>query len=432
MDNKGNKIGLALSGGGYRAAAYHVGTLRALRYLGLLDKIDVVSSVSGGSIIAAYYLLHKDNFRLFLKDFNRKMHIGVLHLAYGNVILFISIFIAIGCLIGWGWPLLLVIPVFWFFNFKLMPLSFWIRKQYDCLFFHGKTLSDLPDTPRAIINTTDVALASSFKFSKNRAWGFAYRDYKTGTDSFTGVNFPISLAVMASSCVPFAFNPIRLPEKFRKNKVSKLPLLVDGGLYDNQGVHEISEQGSEHYFTKYAIVSNAGNTELDDEKIWNIVKLLIRTSDILMKRIEKLQSRKIMFSSRNVERRYAYLSLIWDATDELVRRFIWNIAKGLVPAEVYREHGIEENEAESIREYYQISNGGYKDSEVEGLMQKVKTSIGWNSLEHLKPDEREMKIARGVCTGLDGLTSKKIYCLQKFSEWMTIVQVRMYLPNLLN
>ena len=48
MDNIGNKIGLALSGGGYRAAAYHVGTLRALRYLGLLDKVDVISSVSGG------------------------------------------------------------------------------------------------------------------------------------------------------------------------------------------------------------------------------------------------------------------------------------------------------------------------------------------------------------------------------------------------
>ena len=73
MDNIGNKIGLALSGGGYRAAAYHVGTLRALRYLGLLDKVDVISSVSGGSIVAAYYLLHKENFRTFLKDFNKKI-----------------------------------------------------------------------------------------------------------------------------------------------------------------------------------------------------------------------------------------------------------------------------------------------------------------------------------------------------------------------
>ena len=49
MDAKGNKIGLALSGGGYRAAAYHIGTLRALQKLKILDKVDVISSVSGGS-----------------------------------------------------------------------------------------------------------------------------------------------------------------------------------------------------------------------------------------------------------------------------------------------------------------------------------------------------------------------------------------------
>lgn len=60
MGENGKRIGLALSGGGYRAAAYHLGTLRALHKMGLLEKVDVISSVSGGSIIAAFYLLHKD------------------------------------------------------------------------------------------------------------------------------------------------------------------------------------------------------------------------------------------------------------------------------------------------------------------------------------------------------------------------------------
>ena len=50
MDKEVKRIGLALSGGGYRAAAYHIGTLKALRKLGILDKVDVISSVSGGSI----------------------------------------------------------------------------------------------------------------------------------------------------------------------------------------------------------------------------------------------------------------------------------------------------------------------------------------------------------------------------------------------
>lgn len=49
------KIGLALSGGGARAIAFHLGCLRALHRLGLLDRVVVLSTVSGGSVIGAYF-----------------------------------------------------------------------------------------------------------------------------------------------------------------------------------------------------------------------------------------------------------------------------------------------------------------------------------------------------------------------------------------
>ena len=75
------KIGLALSGGGYRAAAYHIGTLRALHRLGILDKVDVISSVSGGSITAAYYALNKENYEDFEKSFIERLSKGVLWLS---------------------------------------------------------------------------------------------------------------------------------------------------------------------------------------------------------------------------------------------------------------------------------------------------------------------------------------------------------------
>ncbi len=52
----GGRIGLALSGGGSRAAAFHRGTLRALDEIGLLRRIDVVSTVSGGSLFGAAWL----------------------------------------------------------------------------------------------------------------------------------------------------------------------------------------------------------------------------------------------------------------------------------------------------------------------------------------------------------------------------------------
>ena len=49
-----SKPGLALSGGGYRAALFHLGALRRLNELGALSRVDTVSSVSGGSIVSAF------------------------------------------------------------------------------------------------------------------------------------------------------------------------------------------------------------------------------------------------------------------------------------------------------------------------------------------------------------------------------------------
>ncbi|MCI0733366.1 MAG: patatin-like phospholipase family protein, partial [Methylococcaceae bacterium] len=52
-----DKLGLALSGGGFRAALFHIGTLARLAELDLLRHVQVLSTVSGGSIIGAMYYL---------------------------------------------------------------------------------------------------------------------------------------------------------------------------------------------------------------------------------------------------------------------------------------------------------------------------------------------------------------------------------------
>jgi exonuclease VII small subunit len=51
------KIGLALSGGGFRASLYHIGVLAALAEMDLLRHVEVLSCVSGGSILGAHYYL---------------------------------------------------------------------------------------------------------------------------------------------------------------------------------------------------------------------------------------------------------------------------------------------------------------------------------------------------------------------------------------
>ena len=48
----GKSLGLALSGGGYRASLFSLGSLWRLNEAGLLPKIDRITSVSGGSILA--------------------------------------------------------------------------------------------------------------------------------------------------------------------------------------------------------------------------------------------------------------------------------------------------------------------------------------------------------------------------------------------
>lgn len=57
-DNQQKKLGLALSGGGFRASYFHIGVLAQMAEQGMLRDVEVVSAVSGGSIIAALYYLH--------------------------------------------------------------------------------------------------------------------------------------------------------------------------------------------------------------------------------------------------------------------------------------------------------------------------------------------------------------------------------------
>lgn len=63
---KNPKIGLALSGGGSRAIAFHLGCLKALHDRGILNKISMLSGVSGGSVIAALYAYSDDPFETFV------------------------------------------------------------------------------------------------------------------------------------------------------------------------------------------------------------------------------------------------------------------------------------------------------------------------------------------------------------------------------
>jgi predicted acylesterase/phospholipase RssA len=72
------KIGLALSGGGFRATLYHLGLIRFLRDAGLLHQVTHITSVSGGSIIAAHLALNwEKRFPSCVERFKNDQGLGV-------------------------------------------------------------------------------------------------------------------------------------------------------------------------------------------------------------------------------------------------------------------------------------------------------------------------------------------------------------------
>src|SRR5277367_2772500 len=62
MNTSTKKIGLALSGGGFRASLYHLGLLRFLRDAGILSQVTHITAVSGGSVVAAHLVLNWDRY----------------------------------------------------------------------------------------------------------------------------------------------------------------------------------------------------------------------------------------------------------------------------------------------------------------------------------------------------------------------------------
>src|SRR6478609_3095975 len=116
------KIGLSLSGGGYRATIYHLGTLRKLKEMNLLDKIDVISTISGGSITGAYYGLKGNDFDAFDKgliNIVKKSIIKGIYFSTRFICIILSLLVILSSIVllsftnyAWFSTLLLLITVF--------------------------------------------------------------------------------------------------------------------------------------------------------------------------------------------------------------------------------------------------------------------------------------------------------------------------------
>lgn len=180
---------LTFSGGGTRAAALAYGVLDQLaqveiewegRHTRLLDEVDLISAVSGGSYTAAYYALYRD--RLFL-DFERDF---LKHDVQGGITRKILA------------PRNVVRA-----SARMFGRIDLVAEYLDDNLFHGATYGDLLRSglrPFVLINASDMSLGTRFEFTQ---------------DQFDPIcsdlsSYPIARAVAASSAVPIALSPLTL------------------------------------------------------------------------------------------------------------------------------------------------------------------------------------------------------------------------------
>lgn len=257
INGASKRIGLTLSGGGFRAAAFHLGVLRELRARKLLDKIDLISCVSGGSIAGAFLALHWHD-PLALDKLDR-------YLATRSI--------AVGSVIGGTLD-----P----FHTRLDKLA----ETYERDLYHGKKLGDLAEGPRIYLNSTNLATGNMFSFIAGARGKSEMGDYELGF--VEAPHFPIARAVAASSAFPPVFPPLRLDEKVYKHAAQcDYVTLSDGGVYDNLGINPGLAALNK---LDYLLVSDGGKPyAIKTEPTESGALVLKEGLDIMMEQIRGLQ-----------------------------------------------------------------------------------------------------------------------------------------------
>ena len=430
MESNSNdsKLGLALSGGGYRAATYHIGTFRALKKLELLEKIDVISTNSGGSITGACYALYSEKFEdVILKGVKK----GIIRRVIIAPRFLLGIFIILAPIVNAVFPffntpgwlnlaiIALMIVILAYAQFYILPLSSIIERIYNRIFFKGKKLRDFTDRSKTVLNSTNLETTRLFTFERTRMTDSFYNDHeKNKFVKFQNDEFPVAKAVMASTCVPFAFTPVRIPSKYFANPedAQKInPRLVDGGVYDNQGIHKLTQSNSSCYCNN-VIVSDAGQGFPFKRNYRNLISLLIHTSDVFMERIKKLQMMNSLYRGRDNNSIVAYQSLSFDI-ESSIPEFIRMLKDGNIAIPVIEAHA--------------ISNEDIEAGNWDKIKTQLESNIGYEDILSKACTKQELSKARRIGTSLSKLKNWEIEYLIKHAEAITELNVKLFLPHLM-
>jgi len=323
-NNSIERLGLGLSGGGFRASFFHIGILAQMAEQGILRHVEVISTVSGGSIIGALYYLHvkkllesipdnevtdqhyvdiiktieseflkateknirmstftsfATNFRMVLLDYSRSDRIAELY----NNWLYQTV-------LGSG----VANPV------QMRELK--IYPKDDRIDFHPLYHNEprKAKVPILVLNATSLNNGRNWQFTAQTMGepptpitdkidkkpvrlrrADSYNDIVTAP--INQQEFPLGHAVAASACVPVLFDPMSVSNLYY-NRIDQENIrvqLVDGGVCDNQGIEGLLQYGC----NSFVISDAAGQMGTENSPTADAVPVALRVSSILQDRV---------------------------------------------------------------------------------------------------------------------------------------------------
>jgi NTE family protein len=282
-------VALALSGGGARAMAFHLGGLRALYDRKILGKVKVLSTVSGGSVVGACWAYRGEDFAAFdrhvVSVLRRGLQWDILQEAFfsweapkivatllltGTLSLILSLLSLVasrarrwlgmptGPLEGWLATLVRRLPIWG-------SLTDAFEAALARHVFGDRTVDQVQRVGlTTIVNACDLRTGTAFRFGSNKSGGWRY-------GNVTGKPPTVAKAVAASAAFPILLPPLVETFDFEQKgrKTRNTVALTDGGVFDNLGV-AVLEPGRAHdsifnHPVSHIISLNAGAGQFEGE-----------------------------------------------------------------------------------------------------------------------------------------------------------------------
>ena len=320
------KVGLALSGGGFRASLFHIGVLARLAELDVLRHVEVLSCVSGGSILGAYYYLEVQHLIETKPDsaISRQDYIDIVHRLESRFLKGVQTNIRTRVFAN---PLK---------NLRMAVSSSYTRTHRAGELYEKELYSRINDgkggaprymsdlivhpltdngsknqdfrpkshnwrraakVPILVLNATSLNTGHLWQFTAT--WmGEPPGDIDVAIDSNERLRrmyyweapsahqrMRLGYAVGSSACVPGAFTPLRLKKLYPDRDV----LLVDGGVHDNQGTASLLEQGCT------VVLASDASGQMDSQAYprSGLIGAPLRSSSIAMSRVRQAQFREL-------------------------------------------------------------------------------------------------------------------------------------------